>query len=140
MYSGLKEAKERNYFWRNVWIEADKPRSGILFHLTKYTKNKFRKHVHSWKKHQIPELSSNISNTPSHLWHYVSKLTSFPTSSPDVISMDPPLPDTIFKSKLLTHFRNLNPHRNFITVSPSDIENLVQLLKSGKSVGLDGIM
>ena len=45
----LKEAKLRNRFWYRIWKDCDRPRSGIVFGLVKWTKQNFQKVVKNWK-------------------------------------------------------------------------------------------
>ena len=71
-FPGLKVEKSRHVFWRQIWVDCERPRSGWVFKIMKSSKHQYQKKVKSWKRSRVKELSREIKNNPRQLWREVS--------------------------------------------------------------------
>ena len=153
-FPGLKVEKSRHVFWRQIWVDCERPRSGWVFKIMKSSKHQYQKKVKSWKRSRVKELSREIKNNPRQLWQEVSKLklvrsSSSPPDSTEInrwfeyfssmFAADPPLLESNFRDILMQHFDRLNQYSNWLTITPSCVESFVRPLPLGKSPGADGI-
>lgn len=146
--AGLVNACNQAKFWLSVWKECGRPRIGVVNAVRLLTKRKFGKELALHRSNVIAKSSEDALRNPDLIWKTLSeRKPNFAASSISLESwrtyyeqeFKSPCPTLSAKYKAELHNFLSSTDRSDVTVSVSEVQNVLRRIKKKKSRGADGI-
>ena len=146
----LSQSLDSAKFWLYLWIECDRPRSGLVNSIRIATKKKFAKELQNHRKQITEQTAQKIKDNPHFLWSsFRPRIPKTPFSAADIPLSDwysfyeaefsPPDPQLEHKYvEELDQFLHAFPDSDCI-VSAMSVAGAIMCLKPKQSRGIDGI-